>query len=218
VELKRLLVAITGASGAIYGVKTLQVLCAAGGVEVHLVISPSAARTLMAETDFTIEDLRKLGDVVHNHKDIGASIASGSIRTEGMVLVPCSVKSLSGIANCYDENLIVRAADVWLKERCRLVLMLRETPFHAGHISLMEQATRMGRHHHAPIPSFYNHPKSIDDMVSQSVGRMLDLFDLAGDLVARWTGTAPCVYLGVRPRSKRHACAHASSMEQPFTA
>jgi 4-hydroxy-3-polyprenylbenzoate decarboxylase len=189
VELKRLIVAITGASGAIYGVRTLQALRAAGGVEVHLVISPSAVRTLLAETDFTIEDLRKLGDVVHSHKDIGASIASGSFRTEGMVVVPCSVKSLSGIANCYDEDLIVRAADVCLKERRRLVLMLRETPFHAGHISLMEQATRMGAIIMPPIPSFYNHPKSIEDMVNQSVGRMLDLFDLAGDMVARWTGT-----------------------------
>jgi flavin prenyltransferase len=191
VELQRLIVAITGASGAIYGVKTLQVQRTAGGVEVHLVISPSAARTLLAETDFTIEDLRTLGDVVHNHQDIGESIASGSFRTECMVVVPCSVKSLSGIANCYDEDLIVRAADACLKEGRRLVLMLRETPFHAGHISLMEQATRMGVIIMSPIPSFYNHPKSMGDMVSQSVGRMLDLFDLAGDMVARWTGTAP---------------------------
>jgi 4-hydroxy-3-polyprenylbenzoate decarboxylase len=199
VELKRLIVAITGASGAIYGVRTLQVLRAAGGVEVHLVISPSAVRTLLAETDFTIEDVRKLGDVVHNHKNIGASIASGSFRTEGMVVVPCSVKSLSGIANCYDEDLIVRAADVCLKERRRLVLMLRETPFHAGHISLMEQATRMGAIIMPPIPSFYNHPKSIEDMVNQSVGRMLDLFDLAGDMVARWTGTDPAPTRGSGP-------------------
>jgi 4-hydroxy-3-polyprenylbenzoate decarboxylase len=171
-------------------------LRAAGGVEVHLVISPSAARTLLAETDYTMEDLRKLGDVVHNHKDIGASIASGSFRTEGMVVVPCSVKSLSGIANCYDEDLVVRAADVCLKERRRLVLMLRETPFHAGHIALMDQATRMGAIIMPPIPSFYNRPKSIDDMVNQSVGRMLDLFDLAGDIVSRWAGTAPLPALG----------------------
>jgi 4-hydroxy-3-polyprenylbenzoate decarboxylase len=194
--LKRLIVAITGASGAIYGVRTLQLLRAAGGVEVHLVISPSAARTLLAETDYTLEDLRKLGDVVHNYKDIGASIASGSFRTEGMVVVPCSVKSLSGIANCYDEDLIVRAADVCLKERRRLILMLRETPFHAGHIALMDQATRMGAIIMPPIPSFYNRPKSIDDMVNQSVGRMLDLFDLAGDIVSRWTGTTPPPALG----------------------
>jgi 4-hydroxy-3-polyprenylbenzoate decarboxylase len=111
---------------------------------VQLVISPSLPRTLLAETDFTVEDLRKLGDVVHNHKDIGESIASGSFRTECMVVVRCSVKSLIGIANCYDEDLIVRAADGCLKERHHLVLMLRETPFHAGHISLMEQTTRMG--------------------------------------------------------------------------
>ncbi|HEX4575889.1 MAG TPA: UbiX family flavin prenyltransferase [Edaphobacter sp.] len=189
--MKRLIVAITGASGAIYGVRTLQLLRAAGGVEVHLVISPSAVRTLLAETEFNVEDLRKLGDVVHNHKDIGASIASGSFRTEGMVVTPCSVKSLSGIANCYAEDLIIRAADVCLKERRRLVLMLRETPFHAGHIALMDQATRMGAIIMPPIPSFYNRPESIDDMVTQSVGRMLDLFDLAGEMVTRWNGTAP---------------------------
>lgn len=189
--MKRLIVAITGASGAIYGVRTLQLLREAGGVEVHLVISPSAARTLLAETEYTMEDVRKLGDVVHNHKDIGASIASGSFRTAGMAVVPCSVKSLSGIANCYDEDLIVRAADVCLKERRRLVLMVRETPLHAGHIALMDQATRMGAIIMPPIPSFYNRPQSIDDMVQQSVGRMLDLFDLGGDTVQRWNGTAP---------------------------
>ncbi len=190
-HLKRLIVAITGASGAIYGVRTLELLREAAGVEVHLVISPSAARTLLAETEYTIEDVRKLGDVVHHHKDIGASIASGSFRTEGMVVAPCSVKSLSGIANCYDEDLTVRAADVCLKERRRLVLMVRETPLHAGHIALMDQATRMGAIIMPPIPSFYNRPQSIDDMVQQSVGRMLDLFDLGGDTVARWNGTAP---------------------------
>ncbi len=189
--MKRLIVAITGASGAIYGVRTLQLLRETGGVEVHLVISPSAARTLLAETEYTIEDIRKLGDVVHNHKDIGASIASGSFRSDGMVVAPCSVKTLSGIANCYDEDLVVRAADVCLKERRRLVLMVRETPLHAGHIALMDQATRMGAILMPPIPSFYNRPRSIDDMVRQSVARMLDLFDLAGDSVARWNGTAP---------------------------
>lgn len=189
--MKRLIVAITGASGIIYGIRTLELLRAGGGVEVHLVISPSAARTLLAETDYAIEDLRRLGDVVHNHKDIGASIASGSFRTEGMVVVPCSVKSLSGIANCYDEDLVVRAADVCLKERRRLVLMLRETPLHAGHIALMDQASRMGAIIMPPIPSFYNRPTSIDDIVNQSVGRMLDLFGLGGDTVMRWTGTTP---------------------------
>jgi flavin prenyltransferase len=188
--MKRLIVAITGASGAIYGVRALQALRATGKIEVHLVISPSAARTLREETDFSIEDVRGLANVVHSHKDIGASIASGSFRTAGMIVAPCSVKTLSGIAHCYDEDLVIRAADVCLKERRRLVLLFRETPLHAGHISLMDQATRMGAIIMPPIPSFYSRPRVIDDIVNQSVGRMLDLFDLSNDLVTRWTGTS----------------------------
>lgn len=187
---KRLIIAITGASGAIYGVRALQELRAMGDVEVHLVISPSAARTLREETEFTIEDVRALAHVVHNHKDIGASIASGSFRTQGMIVAPCSVKTLSGIAHCYDEDLITRSADVCLKERRRVVLLFRETPLHAGHIDLMAQATRIGAIVMPPIPSFYNRPASLDDVVNQSVGRMLDLFDLQNDLVTRWTGTS----------------------------
>jgi flavin prenyltransferase len=187
--MKRLIVAITGASGAIYGVKALEALRASGEVETHLVVSPSAARTLREETEVTMEDVKALADVVHNHKDIGASIASGSFKTAGMIVAPCSVKTLSGIANCYAEDLVVRAADVCLKERRRVVLMFRETPLHAGHISLMDQATRMGAIIMPPIPSFYNRPVLIEDIVNQSVGRMLDMFDLGGDMVARWTGT-----------------------------
>jgi flavin prenyltransferase len=188
--MKRLIVAITGASGAIYGVRALEALRAMGDIEVHVVISPSAVRTLREETDFSIEDVRALANVVHNHKDIGASIASGSFRTAGMIVAPCSVKTLSGIAHCYDEDLVIRAADVCLKERRRLVLLFRETPLHAGHISLMDQATRMGAIIMPPIPSFYSRPRVIDDIVNQSVGRMLDLFDLSNDLVSRWAGTS----------------------------
>jgi 4-hydroxy-3-polyprenylbenzoate decarboxylase len=136
-----------------------------------------------------MEDVKALADVVHNHKDIGASIASGSFKTAGMIVAPCSVKTLSGIANCYAEDLVVRAADVCLKERRRVVLMFRETPLHAGHISLMDQATRMGAIIMPPIPSFYNRPVLIEDIVNQSVGRMLDMFELCGDMVARWAGT-----------------------------
>src|ERR1700719_2387289 len=179
--MKRLIVAITGASGAIYGVKALEALRASGEVETHLVVSPSAARTLREETEVTMEDVKALADVVHNHKDIGASIASGSFKTAGMIVAPCSVKTLSGIANCYAEDLVVRAADVCLKERRRVVLMFRETPLHAGHISLMGQATRMGAIIMPPIPSFYNRPVLIEDIVNQSVGRMLDMFELGGD-------------------------------------
>jgi 4-hydroxy-3-polyprenylbenzoate decarboxylase len=199
--MKRLIVAITGASGAIYGVRALEALRAAGDIEVHLVISPAAARTLREETDFTMEDVRNLADVVHNHKDIGASIASGSFKTEGMIVAPCSVKTLSGIAHCYDEDLVIRAADVCLKERRRVVLLFRETPLHAGHISLMDQATRMGAIIMPPIPSFYNRPVVIDDIVNQSVGRLLDLFDLGDDLVSRWTGTKAVLRTHVLPRA-----------------
>ncbi len=206
--MKRLIVAITGASGAIYGVKALEALRAAGDVETHLVISPSAARTLREETDFTMDDVKALAHVVHNHKDIGASIASGSFRTAGMIVAPCSVKTLSGIANCYDEDLVIRAADVCLKERRRVVLLFRETPLHAGHISLMDQATRIGAIVMPPIPSFYNRPASIEDIVNQSVGRMLDMFDLAGDMVTRWTGTHA-------PRSQAKADAAPGAFGRP---
>ena len=188
-KMKRIIVAITGASGAIYGVRALEALRAMDEIEVHLVISPSAARTLREETDFSMEQVQGLAHVVHNHKDIGASIASGSFRTDGMVVAPCSVKTLSGIAHCYAEDLVIRAADVCLKERRRLVLLFRETPLHAGHIALMDQATRMGAIIMPPIPSFYHRPRSIDDIVNRSVGRMLDLFELSNDLVSRWTGS-----------------------------
>ena len=188
-KMKRIIVAITGASGAIYGVRALEELRAKDEIEVHLVISPSAARTLREETDFSMEQVQGLAHVVHNHKDIGASIASGSFRTDGMVVAPCSVKTLSGIAHCYAEDLVIRAADVCLKERRRLVLLFRETPLHAGHIALMDQATRMGAIIMPPIPSFYHRPQSIDDIVNQSVGRMLDLFEMSNDLVSRWTGS-----------------------------
>jgi flavin prenyltransferase len=188
-KMKRIIVAITGASGAIYGVRALEALRAMDEIEVHLVISPSAARTLREETDFSMEQVQGLAHVVHNHKDIGASIASGSFRTDGMVVAPCSVKTLSGIAHCYAEDLVIRAADVCLKERRRLVLLFRETPLHAGHIALMDQATRMGAIIMPPIPSFYHRPRSIEDIVDRSVGRMLDLFELSNDLVSRWTGS-----------------------------
>jgi 4-hydroxy-3-polyprenylbenzoate decarboxylase len=188
-KMKRIIVAITGASGAIYGVRALEALRAMDEIEVHLVISPSAARTLREETDFSMEQVQGLAHVVHNHKDIGASIASGSFRTDGMVVAPCSVKTLSGIAHCYAEDLVIRAADVCLKERRPLVLLFRETPLHAGHIALMDQATRMGAIIMPPIPSFYHRPRSIEDIVDQSVGRMLDLFELSNDLVSRWTGS-----------------------------
>jgi 4-hydroxy-3-polyprenylbenzoate decarboxylase len=186
-----MIIGITGASGVIYGIRALELLRAAGDIETHLVMSPSAARTINEETDTTIEHVRSLADVLHNHKDIGAAISSGSFKTEGMLIAPCSVKTLSGIANCFDDELIVRSADVQLKERRRVVLMFRETPLHAGHIALMDQATRNGAIIMPPVPAFYHKPKSLDDMVTQSVGRALDLFHIDVSVVKRWKEGEP---------------------------
>lgn len=184
--MQRLIIGISGASGTIYGIRALEILQRLGTIETHLVVSPSAARTVLEETDHTIDYVKSLAHVVHNHKDIGASISSGSFVTAGMLIAPCSVKTLSGIAHCYDDELIVRAADVQLKERRRVVLMFRETPLHAGHIDLMAQATRNGAIVMPPVPGFYSRPSSIDDMVNQSVGRALDLFGIDAQVVKRW--------------------------------
>ncbi|HIM76404.1 MAG TPA: UbiX family flavin prenyltransferase [Rhodospirillales bacterium] len=183
---KRLIIALTGASGAIYGIRALQALQAADDIETHLVISPSAQCTIAEETDMAVDDIKALADQVHSFKDIGASLSSGSYQTLGMLIAPCSVKTLSGIANCYDDNLIVRAADVCLKERRTVVALLRETPFHLGHIKIMEQATLNGAIIMPPVPAFYHRPTTIDGIVNQTVGRALDLFDLDVNLVERW--------------------------------
>ena len=184
--MKRLIVAITGASGVVYGIRALEILYKIKEIESHVILSPAAARTMAEETDYTVDEVRKLADVLYNHKDIGAAISSGSFKTEGMLVAPCSVKTLSGIANSFNEELIVRAADVCLKERRRVVLMLRETPLHAGHIRLMAQATENGAIIMPPVPGFYSKPKSIDDMVTQSVGRALDLLGIEAGVVKRW--------------------------------
>lgn len=184
--MNRLIVGITGASGVIYGIRALEMLKALGTVESHLIMSTSAARTIVEETDMTADYVRGLAHEVHSFKDIGASVASGSFKTEGMLVAPCSIKTLSGIANCYADELIVRAADVCLKERRRVVLMLRETPLHAGHIALMDQATRSGAIIMPPVPAFYHRPKTLDDMVTQTVGRALDLFGIETHAVKRW--------------------------------
>ena len=185
---RRLIVAITGASGAVYGVKALELLRRLGGIETHLILTASGARTLAEETDVSAAQVRELADVVHSARDIGASIASGSFRTLGMLVAPCSIKTLSGIAHSYDDELVVRAADVCLKERRRVVLLLRETPLHAGHIALMDQATRNGAVIMPPVPAFYSRPQTVDDIVTQTAGRALDLFDLDAPGTARWDG------------------------------
>jgi 4-hydroxy-3-polyprenylbenzoate decarboxylase len=182
----RLIIGITGASGAIYGIRALQALRAAGGIETHLVLTAAAKQTIVAETDLSASDVTALADVVYNEKDIGASLSSGSFRTIGMLVAPCSVKTMGGLANAYDDTLVVRAADVCLKERRRVVLLLRETPLHAGHIEMMERVTRAGAIVMPPVPAFYHRPESIDDIVDQTIGRALDLFDIDAGIVKRW--------------------------------
>lgn len=184
--MRRIIVAISGASGAIYGISALNLLREVKDVETHLIISPSALRTIADETDYTPGEVRNLADVVYSFKDIGAAVSSGSFRAMGMLVAPCSVKTLSGIANCYNEDLIVRAADVCLKERRRVVLLFRETPLHVGHVRLIEQASLNGAIVMPPVPAFYHRPKTVEDIVNQTVGRALDLFDLNLPSVKRW--------------------------------
>ncbi|NQU58284.1 MAG: UbiX family flavin prenyltransferase [Rhodospirillales bacterium] len=181
------IVGISGATGIIYGVETLRALKALGQAA-HLIISEAGIRTLDLECDLGLDDLRPLAEEVHNIKDIGASIASGSFRTRGMIVAPCSIKTLSGIANSFDHNLLIRAADVTLKERRTLILLVRETPLHKGHLELMTRAADYGATIMPPVPAFYNKPKSIDDLVRQTVGRALDHLGLEHDLIDRWNG------------------------------
>jgi flavin prenyltransferase len=185
-SMKRLIVGMSGASGAIYGIRVLEVLHGVEDVETHLVLSPAAKRTIVEETSWTVDRVEALARVVHRHGDIGASIASGSFRTVGMLVAPCSVKTLSGIAQSFSDNLLTRAADVCLKERRPLVLMLRETPLHLGHIELMERVARYGAVLLPPVPAFYHRPQTIDEIVNQSVGRALDQFGIEHRLFKRW--------------------------------
>jgi len=184
---KRIIVGISGASGIVYGVRALQLLrdC---GVETHLVMSKSAELTLHYEMDLCLGEIQSLASEVHPIKNVGASIASGSFPTAGMVVMPCSVRSMSEIATGVTSTLLTRAADVVLKERRRLVLMVRETPLHTGHLRTMTQLSEMGAVIAPPVPAFYSRPESLDDMVTQSVGRLLDLFDLEVEQVQRWQG------------------------------
>jgi 4-hydroxy-3-polyprenylbenzoate decarboxylase len=184
---KRLIVGITGASGSIYGIRVLQAL-QDSDIETHLVMSESARITLAAEVDMSVNEIEALATQVHNVRNIGATISSGSFKTMGMVIAPCSIRSLSEIAWGMTSNLLTRAADVVLKERRRLVLMVRETPLHAGHLKSMLQAAESGAIIMPPVPAFYAKPQTLDDMVSHSVGRCFDLFDIDTSLVKRWHG------------------------------
>jgi len=184
----QIVVGISGASGAIYGIRALELLAGVANVTTHVVISQAAHITIKLETDLAVADVEALADVAHSNRDIAASIASGSFSADAMVVAPCSMKTLSAIVNSYSDNLLTRAADVMLKERRPLVLMPRETPLHVGHTRLLHEAALMGIHLCPPVPAFYNKPESLDDIVNHSVGRVLDLFGLDVGVVDRWTG------------------------------
>jgi 4-hydroxy-3-polyprenylbenzoate decarboxylase len=185
----QLIIGMSGASGVIYGIRMLEVLKDVPDVETHLVMSESAKLNIGIETTWAATDVKALADHVHSNKDIGANIASGSFKTAGMIVAPCAIKTLSAIANSYADSLIVRAADVVLKEQRRLVLMPRETPLHAGHCELLLKACQIGAIIAPPMPAMYIKPQTIDDLINHQVGRVLDLFDLDPGIVKRWQGS-----------------------------
>lgn len=191
---KRLIVGISGSSGVIYGIRLLELLRKIQGVESHLIVSNSAKLNIQLETDWSLKDVEALADQVYDFKNIAANISSGSFKTIGMVIAPCSIKTLSGIANCYTDNLLTRAADVILKERRKLILMVRESPLHSGHCKLLYEASLLGAILAPPTPAFYNHPSNLDDIINHSVGRVLDLFDIDAGVVKRWGGPSKSYY------------------------
>ncbi|CCK80844.1 UbiX family flavin prenyltransferase [Desulfobacula toluolica] len=182
---KRIVIGLAGASGIIYGVKMLEYLREMD-YETHLIISEAGKLNIRIETDYKPEDVAAMADFTYDHKNVAAAPASGSFLTEGMVVVPCTVKTLSGIANSYTENLLVRAADVSLKEKRKLVLVVRETPLHKGHLRLMSQAADVGAHILPPVPSFYHMPKTIDDIIDQTIGKVFDYMGIQHNLFKRW--------------------------------
>jgi polyprenyl P-hydroxybenzoate/phenylacrylic acid decarboxylase-like protein len=201
---KRLIVAITGATGSIYGMRILEQLRAMGGWETHLVVSDAGVLNAWQEYGLSRKDLNKLADVVHNPRDVGASIASGSFVTQGMVIAPCSMKTLAGVAHAFSDNLITRAADVILKERRRLVLLTREAPLNLAHLRNMVQVTEMGGVIFPPVPAFYSKASSVDAIVNHSVGRVLDLFGIEHDNIVRWQGmTGPGTKSSTTPNTPK---------------
>jgi 4-hydroxy-3-polyprenylbenzoate decarboxylase len=182
-----LIVGLSGASGVIYGVETLKSLRQLG-VPAHLIVSDSAARNLDIETEYALDEVKALADTVYDVRDVAASPASGSWLNRGMIIAPCSIKTLSAIANSFNYNLLIRAADVTLKEKRRLVLMVRETPLHKGHLELMAKAADLGALILPPVPAFYHRPKTILDLIHQSIGKALDHFGIEHDLYRRWSG------------------------------
>jgi flavin prenyltransferase len=183
---KRLIVAISGATGAIYGVRILDILSKMEDIETHLVLSKAGKMTIQVETPYSVKDVEAMADIVHDVNNVGASISSGSFRTEGMVIAPCSMKSMSGIAHSLGGDLLVRAADVVLKERKKLVLVVRETPLHLGHLEAMASLTRMGAVIFPPVPAFYHRPKTLEEIINQTCTRILDQFEIDVSLFHRW--------------------------------
>src|ERR1700722_19629460 len=188
--MKRIIVGISGATGAIYGIRLLQLFRSVDSIETHLVMTPAARRTVLLETEYSLDDVEALADCVHRSADIAASISSGSFRSMGMIVAPCSMKTVSGIATSYSDNLLLRAADVTLKERRPLVLLVRETPLHLGHLRLLVQVAELGAVVMPPMPAFYHRPQTLADVIDQTVNRALDLLgvELDNDLFTRWQG------------------------------
>lgn len=185
---ERIVIGISGSSGVIYGIRLLEALRRYSAFEIHLVLSPAAEDNIRIETSWKVEDVRALADVVHKHANLAASISSGSFRIAGMAVAPCSMKSLSEIAYSNSNNLLARAADVCLKERRKLVVVPRETPLHKGHLEMLLRVTDLGAVVLLPVPSFYHAPQTIDDVIDQTVGKILDQFDVEHDLFRRWHG------------------------------
>jgi 4-hydroxy-3-polyprenylbenzoate decarboxylase len=188
--MKKIIIGISGASGAIYGIRLLEVLKDVDLVETHLIMSKAAGMTIGLETDYSVDEVKELADVTYRFKDIAAKISSGSFKTDGMVVIPCSMKTLAGITYSFSDNLLLRAADVVLKDRRRLIIVPRETPLHLGHLRMMVQVSELGAIIVPPMPAFYHRPRSIEDIVNQTVNRVLDLvdIDLPADLFVRWQG------------------------------
>lgn len=185
---RRIIVGMTGASGAAIGIRALEILKDHSDIETHLIVTRSGRSTIHEETDLSVQDVKDLADVVHSDNDLGSSLASGSFLTAGMLIAPCSIKTLSGVANSYDETLLVRAADVVLKERRRLVMLLRETPLHLGHLRLMTQVTESGAIVMPPVPAFYTRAETVAQIVDHTTRRALDLMGIVDDETPRWHG------------------------------
>ena len=183
-----LVIGITGASGVIYGIRLLEVLSANKAVETHLVVSEAGAQNIEYETDWNLEQVIALADFYYNIDDSGAALASGSFKRDGMIIVPCSMKTLSAVANSYTDNLLTRTADVTLKERKKLILLVRETPLHLGHLRNMEKVTEMGAVVLPPVPAFYHRPQTIQEVIDQTIGKVLDILDIEHNLFPRWSG------------------------------